>query len=455
MQTPRVASQPTDGATEAGGSMPGGVCAPNARALARWWARSANGVLRIEGEIDGVPQSALVLLAAGGPVGDDGLDGIRIALRGGALSFDPMDADEPGNRAALADLLWEAARTATEGEPLSEALVVMPGASPSLLNSPMDCNVAAILVEVREPTTLAALADIIEVDAVIVVEEVAVTTWLGITTLKESHTLSERRGQAAAPPLLVPKSTLAAKTLPPASVPRPVGTTLPTASATTLRPAGAPVAPASASGFRPLGAPPPPPAAPTIPITRLRREAELLRHSDGWTALGIPRGSPRELIGKAATRQRQRYQELLKDPNPDARTYAQEILRHVSDAEQSLLAAGTMDDLDPVAAEHAAAGGVALERGDFPRADRQYSAARRLAPNDPAVLAHLAWARFKNPELKKPAREEEAGEFIGLALQFDPECAVAWRYKGEMARAHGDLEGARAALQTAAKLTRR
>jgi tetratricopeptide (TPR) repeat protein len=191
-----------------------------------------------------------------------------------------------------------------------------------------------------------------------------------------------------------------------------------------------------------------------IPIHRLRREAELLRHSDGWTALGIPRGSPQPMIVASAARMRQRYEPLLRDPNPDAREYGSEILRRVADAEGALTNGGG-STVDPEVADHVAAGGVALERGDFARADRHFSTARRLAPNDPGVLAHLAWARFKNPEHKRPAREDEAIELIAMALQFDAESAITWRYKGEIARARGEHDAARTALQTAVRLSRR
>jgi tetratricopeptide (TPR) repeat protein len=160
------------------------------------------------------------------------------------------------------------------------------------------------------------------------------------------------------------------------------------------------------------------------------------------------------MISAAAARMRQRYQPLLRDPNPDARDFAQQILRHVRDAERTL-SLGDDSTLDPELADQTSAGGMALDRGDFARADRHYSAARRLAPNDAAVLAHLAWARFKNPEHKRPAREEEAIDLLGLAMQLDSESALVWRYKGEIARARGEVEAARAALQTSVRLSRR
>lgn len=434
----RVTPQFAESAT----TLPAGpVSAPNARALARWWARGANGVLRVECVADGVEQSALVLLAAGGPVGDDGMDGVRLALMCGTLAFDPMEADEPGERAALAALLWATARRASDAAGVAPTLVVMANVPPALSEAPMDPTIAHALVSLTEPVTLHDLAEQIGIDTQVLCAEISATTWLGLTTLKEAHSLQERRMRTQAPPpLVLPRSTFA---------PQPP-TALHSDRADDLKRTlpRDPQAPLAQSAPRDPARPEP------IPIHRLRREAELLRHADGWTALGIPRGSPPALITAAAARMRTRYQPLQRDPNPDAREYAGEILRHVAMAEASL-GGGASDDADPGIADQTAAGGVALERGDFARADRHFSAARRIAPNDASVLAHLAWARFKNPEMKRPAREEEANELLALALQFDGDCAIAWRYKGEMARARGDMEGARTALQTSVRLSRR
>lgn len=437
MPDPRITIDPTSGATERAPEVP----AANARALARWWARGANGVLRVESDAGGDMQSALVLLAGGGPVGDDGMDGIRLALSGGALAFDPMDADEPGARDELAELLWAAARAAAHLDAVQPALVLLATASPGLLDAPMDARLAAAIVELKEPTALADLARALDADVRALCDELAVTTWLGLTTLKAPHAVHERRTQPPPPALVVAPSTFSEGPREPvasreAELARPE-------SRTTLG-TTAPI---------PTRELPPRDRAEPSPIHRLRREAELLRHSDGWTALGIPRGSPPEMIAAAAARMRQRYQPLQRDPNPDAREYGSEILRRVSEAERSLSGGGSGPD--PEVADQTAAGGVALERGDFARADRHFAAARRLAPNDASVLAHLAWARFKNPEHKRPAREDEAQEFIALALQFDAESAVTWRYKGEIARARGELEAAKTALQTAARLSRR
>lgn len=438
MPEPRITVDPTDGATERAPE----VSATNARALARWWARGANGVLRVESEVGGESQSALVLLAGGGPVGDDGMEGIRLALSGGTLAFDPMDADEPGARDELAALLWATARAATHLETVQPTLVLLATASPGLLHAPMDARLAGAVVELKEPTAIAELARALDADVRATCDELAVTTWLGLTTLKAPQAVHERRAQPPPPPLVIPPSSFAegAPREPAASREAELARPEPRATLGTT-------APIPTRELSPRDRTEP------IPIHRLRREAELLRHSDGWTALGIPRGSPPEMIAAAAARMRQRYQALQRDPNPDAREYGSEILRRVGEAERSLSGGGSGPD--PEVADQTAAGGVALERGDFARADRHFSAARRLAPNDAGVLAHLAWARFKNPEHKRPAREEEALELIALALQFDADSATTWRYKGEIARARGDLEGAKAALQTAARLARR
>lgn len=58
------------------------------------------------------------------------------------------------------------------------------------------------------------------------------------------------------------------------------------------------------------------------------------------------------------------------------------------------------------------------------------------------VAAHLGWARSQSWDLSAVRRTTEGADLVALALQIDPECAIAWRYCGELATGRGDTQEA-------------
>ncbi len=94
----------------------------------------------------------------------------------------------------------------------------------------------------------------------------------------------------------------------------------------------------------------------------------------------------------------------------------------------------------------------AVSRADWRRADELLSRARRTAPENPIVAAHLGWARFHNPDIAAARRASEGTDLVELALQIDADCALAWRYCGELATLRGDVALAARCFGTALKL---
>lgn len=82
---------------------------------------------------------------------------------------------------------------------------------------------------------------------------------------------------------------------------------------------------------------------------------------------------------------------------------------------------------------------AAVSRGDWVRADELLTRAHRRVPENAVVTAHLGWARFQNPNLPVALRMQQGAELVELAVEIDPECALAWRYCGELAYSRGDL----------------
>ena len=95
---------------------------------------------------------------------------------------------------------------------------------------------------------------------------------------------------------------------------------------------------------------------------------------------------------------------------------------------------------------------AAVARGDWARADELLFRAHIRAPENAAVSAHLGWARFHNPALRSAQREADGAVLVELALQIDPNCALAWRYSGEMASLRGDMAEAARCFGAALKL---
>lgn len=99
-----------------------------------------------------------------------------------------------------------------------------------------------------------------------------------------------------------------------------------------------------------------------------------------------------------------------------------------------------------------AQGIAAVSRGDWQRANELLERAHRRAPTNAVVTAHLGWARYQDPSRPRDVRENEGADLVESALQLDADCALAWRYCGEMAIARGDLVEATRCLALALRI---
>ena len=61
----------------------------------------------------------------------------------------------------------------------------------------------------------------------------------------------------------------------------------------------------------------------------------------------------------------------------------------------------------------------AMEKENWPNADKAFTKAYQLCIEDNRILAHLGWARFHNEELDEQTRTDEALENLQLALHLD------------------------------------
>jgi tetratricopeptide (TPR) repeat protein len=84
---------------------------------------------------------------------------------------------------------------------------------------------------------------------------------------------------------------------------------------------------------------------------------------------------------------------------------------------------------------HLRAGGLAWEHGDWPRAERSYTAARALTPESPVVVEHLAELRAAQ------GRDEEALELYARALDLSPQPEF-YEAVGEIHRRRGRADEA-------------
>jgi CheY-like chemotaxis protein len=412
----------------------------NARMLTRLWVRKATGVLRVEGGAS----PAWVLLSGGGPVGPNGVAAVDEALSGGEISLDPCEVDEPGDRVALARLVWRAAREAVAGE---SVLALVPAGNvltDGAAELPLTAATRRCLLRLGGVSVQGlARREGAPVDDVAV--DLAALRWLGLVGLRDPGTPEP----VADPPSqnLVPIRRAPEGSCDPASV--------------TRRDHFGDILGVKAEPPRRADAAPPPvervddpvtsSTASIVPVARLRREVDILRTADAWTVLGIPRRSPLDMVRASASRMKHRYRAMDKDPNPEARELAAEIFARIEAAETELLT-GRASSAEPVFEGLLRGGLAAIAAKDWARADRILSQARQHAPDSAIAVAHLGWARFQNPEEPVESREEDGADFVELALQFDINCAQAWAYRGEIATCRGDTEEARQCFSTAAKL---
>lgn len=185
-------------------------------------------------------------------------------------------------------------------------------------------------------------------------------------------------------------------------------------------------------------------------VKRLRREVEMLSHSNAWTILGIPRSSNRQTIQSMGQRMLAHYHELESHRHSEVRRLAANICTRVEAAMQDLLRAP--EEGPSILEDPAFQQAVALVgRSDWAQADRYLSALHKKHLDSPPVLAWLGWVRYHNPNRPAADRREEARELLLLALQWDEGNAQANYFLARILAEAGDAEAAERHVQRALK----
>lgn len=186
-------------------------------------------------------------------------------------------------------------------------------------------------------------------------------------------------------------------------------------------------------------APERPGAADAAALRRARRDVDVLRGSDAWVVLGVPRDAPRDLVERAAARMVARYETLSADSEGELRDLALQLLGLVQKAAAELAATHAVTARKDQPGDDAFRSGLkAMAEGDWPAADRRFAHARDQNLDSPRNLAHLGWARFHNPDLGMAERVQDGLDLLRLAEQLDPNypdgqyfLAVVLHRKGE------------------------
>ena len=147
----------------------------------------------------------------------------------------------------------------------------------------------------------------------------------------------------------------------------------------------------------------------------LIREYERLKNEDPFVVLGLAKDSTPELVRSTLGRLMERYTAALDQD----RESAQNMIDLIQNAADRILV-GDVGNSDIAEHEKFFRYGLrAMEKGNWPNADKAFTKAYQLCIEDNRILAHLGWARFHNEELDEQTRIDEALENLQLALHLD------------------------------------
>lgn len=227
--------------------------------------------------------------------------------------------------------------------------------------------------------------------------------------------------------------------------PRPEATGVPAATSARATPAGAREHLRMPAAERTV----PPPVDPgTVKlVATLWDEVERLERANPWMVLGLPPGSPARLARAMADRFQARYGELAHHTDPKVREAAGRLLGSVARARSELAHRLVENPQDGLAdALHF------LDRQQFGEAHRRLEALLADHPGLPGVRAHLAWARYHDPDLPRGDREAGATALLEEIVGGDPHLSIGWYYLGAIALLRGDLPHARDCAAQACRL---
>lgn len=370
--------------------------ASNFSHLVRLWARRASGIL----SVDSPEGQAWVTFAAGGPLDEEGMEAILRGARAGDVDFQPCDVDGSGQHAELGERLWRLAWAAVgEVEPGADFAPGRTRQTEAVDDLPVPASVRSVLRGMTHGVPISASIETLHLPADELRRGFRALALMGLVHLSD---VSGPARRAAAPepeelPTRVTRDPLA--------------------------------------------------------IRRLRRELQLLKDSDPWVVLGIPRNSPPEIVARSGARMSQRYGELARDGNPLVRELATSLLERIEWAIAEVSAhSSRRPDSPPTTEEDAFQHGQrAMSLGDWAQADRWFSFAHERNLDSARFLAHLGWVRFHNPDQPVQERVEEGVDYLLLAEQIDPDYADGQYFLAMALHRRGDDEGALRRVRRALK----
>lgn len=438
--------------------IPGGA-AENLLLLGRLWSTRASGTLRLEPE-------GSAAMAAGGPVGAEGLSLVQQAMRGGRLWFSPGIVESSGNRSLFTDLLYRAAidHRLTLGDdrilrydPMLLTDLPLPSAlKTALLQSNGRASVIGLKQRCTAPEEAEAALGALAAVGLVSPEEVRAAPparrsigpesrsgsfsgrpYSGIQSdsvnrsslhlSQRSEHLSERPFSAERPPPPSPPQHEVTFRRSDHSDPAPRSN--PRSNPGTLEDAR--TDPLQGRGRASVAATLRAHALPTAEQQRAFLERELLHLRDAgpWAVLAVEANAPLERIHVALERMSNRYQALTGESDPEVSRLAGQLLARVNEAGKAAIAErmsplekeeapepiGTEDD------EMFRKGMVYAKKAQWAHAEHWFSRARDLAAGSSRNLGWLGWATANNPDRHGEKRLEEGISLLRLAEQFDPE----------------------------------
>ena len=484
----------------------------NLRQLVEIWARRSEGVL--QAELDG--DTRWVLVAGGAPLDHEDLPVFHKLLRGGHFCFEPCEVEGTGDYETLGAVLWQRILPLVHGEHIAahmDDLLQRTALGEAALAFPLLPPTRRLLGALDLSYSLGELLQALNIAPNQVARDLMALRTLGMISFAVTPSRHEVRSLAMADRANHGHTPSVASAHPPRPE-QPAASTVqsPARSASGPLPSAAPASKtpeqshsaspdrsATSSRDRCLssvsdissvsrsleatpsqqlsrGDPPSREASSTqrsrkrkrrarrspgspgselvemVILKRLRREARLLKESDPWMVLGVPRDARRAMVDKIGGRALEHYTRLARHRNNHIRRLATRLREQVEAALVEVRANTIEMDVegpdDPAFRE----GILHLQRGAWFEADHYLSVANNKHLANPVVLAYLGWCRLHNSRRPLKERVDQARDFLLLAIQFDPDCAEAHYFLAHLLHKEGHEDRAQFHVRKALQL---
>ena len=203
-------------------------------------------------------------------------------------------------------------------------------------------------------------------------------------------------------------------------------------------------------------------------VERLAARAQDLRRQNHFEVLGLPQLATSDQVRRAfgALAKENHPDRLGQDATHEARAFAEDIFAQYLRAYETLidperrpkyeramatgLPASDGDEVARIlAAEHSFREGEELmRRHEFPRAQRAFSEAVRLYPDEAEFHAWLGWATWCS-QIPSEGAETDAAEHLDRALQLNPRIDRAYVFRGYVHAALGRRQDAEVEFEKA------